>query len=132
MSMHIATFIFYTMAMLGVMFVAFVVYKKFSGQADLMRQSKMKIEDMLRLSQRKCLYVINVDDERFLIASDLDNTTLISKLKNKQVQNQVGIETAIAKKEENPINLYEPNDTKTSSGNVMRNILKELNSRKEL
>ncbi len=44
----------------------------------------MKIEDALRLSQRKTLYIINVQGERFLIASDVENTTFLAKLSQKE------------------------------------------------
>ena len=83
MTTHIIAFIFYTLAMLGVMFVAFAVYKNVVlGQNSHI--SKLKIEDMLRLNQRKSLYVINYEGEKFLIASDIDSTTLISKLNSKE------------------------------------------------
>lgn len=43
----------------------------------------MKIEDSMGLSPRKTLYVVNIENERFLIAADVDRTTLISKLGTK-------------------------------------------------
>ena len=43
----------------------------------------IKIENMLRLSQRKSLYIVNVQGERFLIASDPENTTFLAKLASK-------------------------------------------------
>ena len=45
----------------------------------------LSVEDSLSLSPRKTLYVIREGSERFLIAGDLERTTLISKLENKPV-----------------------------------------------
>ncbi len=41
----------------------------------------------MTLSPRKTLYIVSAGDEKFLIAGDVDRTTLISKLgETKQVQ----------------------------------------------
>jgi len=80
MGTHIMGFIFYTLAMLGVLFIAFVVYKKVVLTNACAPKTKFKVEDMLKLSPRKTLYVINYQNQRFLIASDIDSTTLLAKL----------------------------------------------------
>ncbi len=132
MTTHIIAFIFYTLAMLGVMFVAFAVYKNVVlGQNSHI--SKLKIEDMLRLNQRKSLYVINYEGEKFLIASDIDSTTLISKLNSKETPEKPSAK--IVEKTEKPTDSLEEKlielKKNTHSKNVMRNILKEINSNKE-
>ena len=133
MTTHIIAFIFYTLAMLGVIFVAFAVYKNIVfGQNTHI--SKLKIEDMLRLNQRKSLYVINYEGEKFLIASDIDSTTLISKLNTKETTEQMPKPVIIEKQE--PVQsleekLLEIKNSNTNSKNVMRTILKEINSKKE-
>lgn len=132
MTTHIIAFIFYTLAMLGVMFVAFAVYKNVVlGQNSHI--SKLKIEDMLRLNQRKSLYVINYEGEKFLIASDIDSTTLISKLNSKETPEKPSAK--IVEKTEKPTDSLEEKlielKKNTNSKNVMRNILKEINSNKE-
>ncbi len=133
MTTHIIAFIFYTLAMLGVIFVAFAVYKNIVfGQNTHI--SKLKIEDMLRLNQRKSLYVINYEGEKFLIASDVDSTTLISKLNTKETTEQMPKPVIIEKQE--PVQsleekLLEIKNSNTNSKNVMRTILKEINSKKE-
>lgn len=86
MLQYLIAFSLYTLAMVGIFFIAFVVYKKtmnFNGQKP---DNGIKVEDMLRLSQRKSLYIINVQGERFLIASDFENTTFLSKLAPKTMQ----------------------------------------------
>ena len=132
MTTHIIAFIFYTLAMLGVMFVAFAVYKNVVlGQNSHI--SKLKIEDMLRLNQRKSLYVINYKGEKFLIASDIDSTTLISKLNSKETPEKPSAK--IVEKTEKPTDSLEEKlielKKNAHSKNVMRNILKEINSNKE-
>ncbi len=132
MTTHIIAFIFYTLAMLGVMFVAFAVYKNVVlGQNTHI--SKLKIEDMLRLNQRKSLYVINYEGEKFLIASDIDSTTLISKLNSKEILEKPSAK--IVEKTEKPTDSLEEKlielKKNAHSKNVMRNILKEINSNKE-
>ena len=132
MTTHIIAFIFYTLAMLGVMFVAFAVYKNVVlGQNTHI--SKLKIEDMLRLNQRKSLYVINYEGEKFLIASDIDSTTLISKLNSKETTEKPSAK--IVEKTEKPTDSLEEKlielKKNAHSKNVMRNILKEINSNKE-
>ena len=132
MTTHIIAFIFYSLAMLGVMFVAFAVYKNVVlGQNSHI--SKLKIEDMLRLNQRKSLYVINYEGEKFLIASDIDSTTLISKLNSKEIPEKPSAK--IVEKTEKPTDSLEEKlielKKNAHSKNVMRNILKEINSNKE-
>ena len=132
MTTHIIAFIFYTLAMLGVMFVAFAVYKNVV-LCQNSHISKLKIEDMLRLNQRKSLYVINYEGEKFLIASDIDSTTLISKLNSKETPEKPSAK--IVEKTEKPTDSLEEKlielKKNTNSKNVMRNILKEINSNKE-
>ena len=132
MTTHIIAFIFYTLAMLGVMFVAFAVYKNVVlGQNSHI--SKLKIEDMLRLNQRKSLYVIKYEGEKFSIASDIDSTTLISKLNSKEIPEKPSAK--IVEKTEKPTDSLEEKlielKKNAHSKNVMRNILKEINSNKE-
>ena len=139
MTTHIVAFVFYTLAMLGVMFIAFSVYKNVVlGQNS--HSKKLKIEDMLRLNQRKSLYVINYQGERFLIAGDSDSTTLISKLNTQEKQNNSQQNAVqIQKEQQSPAQeSFETLEDKLielkklpGSKNVMRTILKEINSNKE-
>lgn len=85
MGHYLIHFAVYTMAMIGLIFFALFVYKKFSISAvSLKRKGILNIEDALGLSPRKTLYIIKAGNERFLIAADLERTTLISKLENEQ------------------------------------------------
>ena len=89
MGHYIVHFAVYTMAMIGLIFFALFVYKKFSiSSMSLKRKGILNIEDTLGLSTRKTLYIIKAGNERFLIAADLERTTLISKLKDENEENE--------------------------------------------
>lgn len=80
---YLVNFTVYTMAMIGLIFFALMVYKKFCAGGLYSRKSEfLGVEDMINIAPRKNLYVIRAGRERFLIAGDVDKTTLISKLDN--------------------------------------------------
>lgn len=79
MSGYLMSFIVYTAAMIGVIFLAVFVYKKFSYNG-VSNSKFLNVEDCISLAPRKNLYVIKAGGERFLIASDAERTSLISKL----------------------------------------------------
>ena len=82
---YISNFIVYFLAMIGIIILALYVYKKFSiSSFSTRRNNSLKIEDTLSLSPRKTLFVIRDGTERFLIAADLERTTLISKLEDRE------------------------------------------------
>lgn len=86
---YIANFIVYTLAMVGVMGLALFAFKKFAlGGGKLGSSKTLKVLDSMSLAPRKTLYIVSAGDEKFLIAGDVDRTTLISKLgeTTKQVQ----------------------------------------------
>lgn len=80
---YIIHFTVYTMAMIGLICFAVFVYKKFTDGSMRGNNTKfLSIEDSMSLSPRKTLHVVRAGNEKFLIASDVDRTTLISKLDN--------------------------------------------------
>lgn len=82
---YLAQFIVYTVAMVGLIFAALVVYKKVAqGGAFGAKSDFLDIEESISLSPRKALHVVRAGDERFLVASDMERTTLISKLESKK------------------------------------------------
>lgn len=82
---YISNFIVYFLAMIGIIILALYVYKKFSiSSFSTRRNNSLKIEDTLSLSPRKTLFVIRDGNERFLLAADLERTTLISKLEDRE------------------------------------------------
>jgi len=83
MTGYIAGFSVYTLAMVGVIFIALVVVKKslaFAPNKD--KSNFLKIENCLNLEPRKNLYVVKAGRERFLISSSGDNCQFMTKLKN--------------------------------------------------
>lgn len=84
---YISNFIVYFLAMIGIIILALYVYKQFNVSGIGNRRSNLlSIEDTLSLTPRKTLYVVREGSERFLIAADLDRTTLISKLEERGVE----------------------------------------------
>lgn len=81
----IAHFIVYIMAMVGIFVLAIYTYKMTYGKASLgLKSSMLSVTDTMKLTPKKTLYVVKAGEERFLIASDFDSTTLISKLDGKE------------------------------------------------
>ena len=78
---YVANFTVYTMAMIGLICFALFVYKKFSTYGMFGKKSEfLGVEDTISLAPRKNLYVVRAGQERFLVASDVDRTSLIAKL----------------------------------------------------
>lgn len=81
MKVYILNFLVYTMAMVGVIYASLMIFKRTMTQNNQnSNNNSLKIESSLNIGPRKTLHVIKVDGERFLIASDIQNTTFLSKL----------------------------------------------------
>lgn len=129
MLQYIMAFSLYTLAMIGIFFIAFVIYKKTMESHNSKFPDGIKIENMLRLSQRKNLYIVNVQGERFLIASDPENTTFLAKLANREMKlNEIeGLNIDNKKISQTP--LYNPADINTNdeaSKKQVEKYIKEL------
>lgn len=85
MGHYILSFTVYTLAMSGLIFFALFVYKKvMSGSISTKNSKILSVEETMSISPRKTLMIVRAGEERFLIASDIDKTTLISKLQNNE------------------------------------------------
>ena len=121
---YLSHFIVYVLAMLSVIGIAMFVYKKFNVSGyNSKKVGALKIEDVLSLSPRKSLYVINANGEKFLIASDMERTTLISKLETNSNTQRAN--------SQNTVNIQEfiRNEDVLTSGEkqpVMKNLAKKL------
>ena len=81
MTGYLVNFSLYTLAMVGVIFCALFVFKGvMTGKGFAKKSEFLKIEESMNLSPRKTLYVIKAGEEKFLVASDIDKTSLIAKL----------------------------------------------------
>lgn len=83
MNGYIINFLVYTMAMIGFITLALIIYKKSVNiNTGTMNKDFLKVENLLRLSASKTIYVIKAGNEKFLIAADMSNTTMLAKLSN--------------------------------------------------
>ena len=81
MGSYITNFIVYTLAMSGLIYLAVFIYKKvMSGSLYSKKSASLEIEETMNITPRKSLMIIRAGEERFLVASDFDRTSLISKL----------------------------------------------------
>lgn len=115
MSTYLVNFIVYTTAMIGIIFLAVLVYKKFSCNS-VSKSQFLNVEDCISLAPRKDLYVVRAGNERFLVASDAERTSLISKLD--------GNETPAVSVDELPsiVNFQRPNGSKKVFKNIVNNL----------
>lgn len=81
MNIYLINFAVYTLAMIGFIAVALFIYKKsiYSGTVSK-NKDFLRVENSLRLSAAKTVYVLKAGNERFLIAGDAANTTMLAKL----------------------------------------------------
>ena len=103
---YVVNFTVYTMAMVGLICFAVFVYKKIMDGGLGRKSTKfLSIEDTLNLNPRKTLHVIKAGNEKFLIASDVDRTTLISRLgvaeNPNPISSNINLENIENSKEEN-------------------------------
>lgn len=82
---YLTNFIVYTMAMVGVMVLALMVFKNATSGGSKSGGKFLKVVDTMSLGARKTLYIVSAGEEKFLIAGDVDKTTLISKLNTNSV-----------------------------------------------
>ena len=87
MTHYLINFSIYTMAMIGLIMFALFLYKKCTGNVFSRKSSSLDILDTMQLAPRKSLYVIKAENEKFLIASDVDRKSLIAKLDGNGVNN---------------------------------------------
>lgn len=126
---YLINFTVYTLAMLGVIFIAFIVAKKSLSLGNLpgRKNSSLAIENRLSLEPRKNLYIIKAGEERFLISTDSEGSRFLTKLEQNNIE--------VYKQEEDDFNLSEFNFNENATQNsiksntsVMRRMLEKLNS----
>ena len=81
MNSYLAHFAIYTFAMIGFIVIVLFVYKKtMYSQTNGVNKNYLKVENSLKLSPTKIVYVLKAGTERFLVAGDSANTTMLAKL----------------------------------------------------
>ena len=73
---YLANFMVYTLAMIGVIAIALIVFKNANSFGGAGKSKHLKVIDTLSIAPRKTLYVVSTGREKFLIAGDVGNTTL--------------------------------------------------------
>ena len=77
---YITAFIFYTLAMVGILLVGFVIYKKTLTPNKMDTKGTIKVLDSCMIAPKKNLLIVKAGNEKFLIASDAERTTFLAKL----------------------------------------------------
>ena len=77
---YLTNFIVYTFAMVGIIMLALFIFKASTGGNTKSHSKYLKVHDTLSLGPRKTLYIVSAGEEKFLIAGDIDKTSLISRL----------------------------------------------------
>lgn len=88
---YLMNFIVYTLAMVGVIVVALMVFKNTTCFSAKNSSKYLKVHDTLSLGPRKTLYIVSAGEEKFLIAGDIDKTSLISKLNSKEPEKELNM-----------------------------------------
>lgn len=85
MNSYIMNFAVYSFAIMGFFVMLLLVYKKaINPDKMLNKKNFLKVENTLKLSPVKSIYVIKAGNERFLVAGDTANTTMLAKLEDNQ------------------------------------------------
>lgn len=126
MTKFIIGFSVYTFAMIGVIIVAFLVWRNVTTGAGS-KNGTIKIEESLNLNSRKTLYVIRIQNERFLIAADIDKTTFLAKLNDGENMANIARSSFDGASFKNEDTLE--SELMAQKPAVMRNILKEFKAK---
>lgn len=115
MSSYLIGFTVYTLAMVGMIFLAFVVAKKtmFASPTNKKEKATFVIEETLNLGPRKTLHIVKVKEERFLISADAERTSFLTKLVDKDIKafNLADYENDFDSQQENVASLAQYNNT---------------------
>ncbi len=81
MNSYIVNFATYTLAMIGFIVLLLFVYKKaMYTPTNIKNREYLNVENVLKISPTKTIYIIKAGCERFLIAGDNTTTTMLAKL----------------------------------------------------
>ena len=80
MMTYVTAFIFYTLAMIGILLIGFVVYKKTFVVNKRYGKGMIKVIDSLPIGNKKTLLILKIKNEKFLVASGAEHTTFLAKL----------------------------------------------------
>lgn len=129
MTQYLIKFIFYTGGVVGLLLIAYVIAKNcLQGGALTLKKkiNNLEIEETLNISPRKTLHIVRAFDEKFLIASDSNNTTLLAKLNSDgEIAQEINTEY---NSEFNELIKEAPETTnQTKQNSVIQSMLSKLN-----
>ena len=135
MGLYLLNFIAYTLAMVGLICLCLMVYKKSVLNIGENKTTQyLKVENALNLSPRKTIYVVRAGEEKFLIASDVDKTTFLAKLNEEKHQTlEEKISSAIKKPTLAGISIDDELMGKNSNVRkmpVMKELVRKLNAQR--
>ena len=98
MNSYIVNFATYTLAMVGFIVLILFVYKKaMYTPINAKNREYLNVENVLKLSPTKTVYIIKAGTERFLVAGDSTNTTLLAKLDSENINHALSMEEEISR-----------------------------------
>ena len=93
MNSYIVNFATYTLAMVGFIVLILFVYKKaMYTPINAKNREYLNVENVLKLSPTKTVYIIKAGTERFLVVGDSTNTTMLAKLDADNINHALSIE----------------------------------------
>lgn len=118
MMSHLVGFTVYTLAMIGIIFLGFVVAKKSIaiGRFSDPKSKFLTIESCLSLEPRKNLYVVRAGEEKFLISTDTEGSRFLTRLETNEAEISEETETNIIP------------DAIMSENKMIRRMLSKINS----
>lgn len=135
---YIAGFTFYTLAVIGIILLAFVVAKN-CMVINLNKNNKnqfLSMETSLNIGTRKNLHIIKAGSERFLISTDPERTTFLTKLADEcmaAADNTINTNSILAKEYNNLNNLnnlnnFETDEQLNGKQSIMKCLLNKINT----
>lgn len=133
MGHYLVNFAVYAMAMVGVIGISLFVYKKSCfDSTEREKADFLTVENKLNLSPRKSLYIIKAGDEKFLVASDVEQTTFLAKLGGQDLESATNVQF-----DKKPVlaGISLDEDLRSSGSNVrkmpvMKELVRKLNSQR--
>ena len=130
MAHYLMKFIFYTCGVIGLLLIAFVVAKNsliLGPNAFSKKKGNLEIEESLAISSRKTLHIVKAFNEKFLIASDANSTTLLAKLNSDgEIVEEINSDFHDYL-EDKPLQT-QSRTAKTKDGSVIKSMLNKLNN----
>ena len=123
---YLANFMVYTLAMVGVIVIALLIFKSATSQGIGNKSKYLKILDTISLAPRKTLYIVSAGKEKFLIAGDVNNTSLISKLESGYEQEEISSKETF---QQTMQNLAKPNYMDKSNIGINSSLLHKQNDK---